>query len=335
MFSATMPTPLSMTEMRTPPARRFDAQRDGLVRAARIVASVLGVAHEVHQDLQHFVLVDGDRRDLAEFALQRHAVAHEGAGIQAQAVLDQVGDRDGLVDAAEPGIALLHRDGVLDVLEIVAQQRELVERGALIVLQRVAERGEVLRNALAALVVRDELTHAGALLEQQRCQARDALGLRLSDALGDEARRYVDAVENVADIVQNVGGDLRHARFARGRHQLLVHPFELQFLTPALRDVLDEGHGAQGLSLRTGEPAGDRQSGARRLRVAGRDDELEVVDGLAAQRARQRPVGPLDRRHAIGEIHIRRQRIGVRRPRLRRDRAAPCNRAPARRDCNE
>ena len=108
---------------RPAPAR---AQGDLLVGSARFVAGVFGVAHEIDQDLQDLVFVDGDRRHLAEFALQRDAVAHEGAGVHAQAILDQLVDSDGFGDAAQLGVALLHGHGLLDVLDIIAQRGEFL-----------------------------------------------------------------------------------------------------------------------------------------------------------------------------------------------------------------
>src|ERR1700733_7886623 len=50
--------------------RRFDAQRDELVGSAGFVARVLGVAHEIDQNLQNLVFVDGDRWHFAEFTAQ-------------------------------------------------------------------------------------------------------------------------------------------------------------------------------------------------------------------------------------------------------------------------
>ena len=143
--------------MRTPAGALSMRSVSSLSRPARLVAGILGVAHEIHENLQHLVLVDRDRRHLAEFALQRDPVAHEGAGVQAQAVLHQLGDGDGFGDAAQLGIALLHRHRVLDVFQIVAQRRELFERHFLVARQLLAERSQVFRYSLAAFVVSDEV----------------------------------------------------------------------------------------------------------------------------------------------------------------------------------
>ena len=120
MFCGGMPIPLSITEIRTPTGDLLDAQDDELVGSARVVAGVLRVAHEIDQDLQHFVLVDIDGRNVGELPSQRHSVTGECTGIQPQAVLDEVDDLDRLGDAAELRVALLHGHRILDVLEIVA-----------------------------------------------------------------------------------------------------------------------------------------------------------------------------------------------------------------------
>src|SRR5258708_4948717 len=207
--------------------RALYAQGQKLVGPARFIAGILGVAHEIHQNLQYLVLIDGDRRHLVEFAAQRHAVAHEGAGVQAQAVLHQIGYRDGLGHAAQLGVALLHRHRVLDVFQVVAQRCELFERHFLIAQQLLAERGHVFRYALAPLVIGEEFAGRRAFFLKQLGEAGYARGFGLLDALGHETGRDVDAVQDIADIVQYVGRDFGHACLARGDHELLVHPFEL------------------------------------------------------------------------------------------------------------
>ena len=64
-------------------------------------------------------------------------------------------------------------------------------------------------------------------------------------ALRDQAGRDVDAVQDVADVVQDVGRDLGHAGFARGGHEFLVHALEFHFLAFALGRVLNHRDGAQ------------------------------------------------------------------------------------------
>src|SRR6266403_586324 len=229
--------------------RAFYAQGEKLVGPARFIARILGVAHEIHQNLQHLVLIDGDRRHLVEFAAQRHAVTYEGAGVQAQAVLHQIGHRDGFGHAAQLGVALLHRHRVLDVFQVVAQRCELFERHFLIAHELFAERGQVLRYALAALVTGEEFADRRAFLLKQRGEAGYPRSFRLLDALGHEAGRDIDAVQDIADIVQHIGRDFGHACLARSDHELLVHPFELfrRFLAGA--DVAQELDRVLGLAV--------------------------------------------------------------------------------------
>src|SRR6202034_1406530 len=52
---------------------------------------------------------------------------------------------------------------------------------------------------------------------------------------------YIYAVEDVADVVENTGGDLRHTGLPRGVLELFVNGFELCFGFFALGDVFDGG----------------------------------------------------------------------------------------------
>src|SRR5579871_158179 len=254
-------------------------QRQQLVLPAGLVAGVLRVAHEVDEDLQHLVLVDGDRCDFGELAAQRHAVARERAGVQAQAVLDEIGDIDRFGDAAELGVALLHRDRLLDVLKVGAQGAQLLQ---------------------CSLLVGDEL---GSLLLQQIRDAAEAVDLRLLDAIREQARGDVDAVQDVADVVQDIRGDFRHAGLARGRHQLLVDALELEVGGLPLSDVLPDRDRAKRLAAGSREAprVGDDRA---RTRMRRGDDELEVADDRARQGLRQRELVAVHRGGAIGEERV-------------------------------
>ena len=195
---------------------------------------------------------------------------------------------------------------------LIAQRREFLDRLMLIRQQLLAKGGKVFRYALAPIIAGHELSDLRTLLEQQSGQARNARRLRLPQALGHETRRDIDAVQDIADVVQHIGGDFGHSRLARGRHQLLVRALELHILSLALRRVLNHRHRAQGLAVRSGQPAGVRGCGARRRRVARRDHEFDVVDGLAAQRPGQWPLLPRHRSEAVRKKQIRLERIRIR-----------------------
>src|SRR5687768_8217744 len=97
------------------------AQRHAFFRALQIAAGLPGVAHEVDEDLQHLVLLHADRRHFLEFADDPPLVLDHVAFIHAQAVLDQIPHVDDFGGARDPGVTLLHRDYLLDVVDVGAQ----------------------------------------------------------------------------------------------------------------------------------------------------------------------------------------------------------------------
>ncbi len=100
------------------------------------------------------------------------------------------------------------------------------------------------------------------MLAQERSDPFQSGALRFPDALGDHARRNVDAVEHVADVVQDVRGDLGHARLPRGDQQLLVHALELLFGQSPLGDVFDHRESTEWLAGVADQALRARQHGA-------------------------------------------------------------------------
>ena len=290
MCSAAMPTPLSMTEMRTP-------------RVERPIRSVISLSGRPDSSHAYLALRTRLTRICSTLCLSTVTGGtcpnsrftctpwrSKAPGIQSQAILDQGGDLDGFRDPAELGVALLHRHGVLDVLQIVAQQRELLQRLSVDPAQLRTEG----RQVFAARAVRADprpkkAGGATSVLRQEFRQARDARCARLPDPLRDQVRRDVDAVEDVADVVQHVGGDLGHAGGARpSTSSLCTRSIHLRrflsvtsWITATAPSICPPAR-----------PAGERStaSSAAGLRC-GADDQLQVADGLAAQRAR-RAAGP-------------------------------------------
>ena len=120
-FSAGTPMPLSMIAIFTlwqlPVTRTVIL----LSRRPRFVARILGVAHEVDEDLQDSVLVGGDHGLCLEVADDLDVVAGERAAMDAQDVFDDVRHGDRLDDARRPAVGLLHGDDLLDVLDVFPQ----------------------------------------------------------------------------------------------------------------------------------------------------------------------------------------------------------------------
>ena len=122
MFCAGIPTPLSMTHMRTPAGagsmRRVMSLSD-LPDSSHAYLALRTRFTRICSTLCLSTVIGGTSLNSRRSV---DAVAYEGAGVQAQAVLHQIDHGDGFGDAAELGIALLHRHGILDVLQVVAQR---------------------------------------------------------------------------------------------------------------------------------------------------------------------------------------------------------------------
>src|ERR1700722_142487 len=84
-----------------------DADDDLLIRAARCIAGVFGIALKIYQDLQDLMLVNRNRGNGLEFTLQCDAMARECAAVHRQAVFHQCRHIDGFADAATLRVGLL------------------------------------------------------------------------------------------------------------------------------------------------------------------------------------------------------------------------------------
>ena len=133
-------------------------------------------------------------------------------------------------------------------------------------------RGELLQidRQVPALGAREEAREIARMLAEERGNPGEPRALRFLDALGDQARRDVDAVEHIADVVQHVGGHFGHARLPRGDQQLLVHVLELLFGEAPLGDVLHHRKRAERLAGGADQALGARQRPCARRRRAAR-----------------------------------------------------------------
>ena len=123
-----MPSPLSFTVTRTHPS---------LVTPIPITSCfwscphcfhrILGVANEVDQNLQDLVFVHNDYRDVSVIANNLNPVPIQRRGIYLQRVFGQARDRDRLDHPGNSGVALLHGDDLLDVVQVLREQIEFLE----------------------------------------------------------------------------------------------------------------------------------------------------------------------------------------------------------------
>ena len=270
-----------------------------------------GVPEQIHQDLEQLVAVEADRGQLAPVPLEDDAVSSMGRAGQANDLVDDVGHRyrfhhadDGL------DLVLLAGHDALDVVDVSLQRGQLIEdRSALIDpgLGQIADVGGELASLFIAgqevrpvpLVSADQTGHPG--------ERRHA---RLLHRFDHNAGGHVDAVEDVANIVEHGGGDLGHAGPAGGIHQLALNVAILIQGLPQLRiglaqsrrtlldpllqrpgEVLELLHEPVGEAQERAEIEVHEQQGGGRGSSRGEGDDLEYATPLRVVEIRER-TGP-------------------------------------------
>ena len=184
------------------------------------------------------------------------------------------------------------------MLDIAAQCCELRDR-------RIALRGHLdcelleIYRQLPPLRPAEESGEVAGVLRQQLGDPGEAVRVRFLDALTDEARRHVHAVEDIADVVQHVGRHFRHAGLARSDQQLPVHALELLLGLPPLGNILHDHDGAERLA---GRPHQTPRAGQYRAHgaIGAHDDVLRVAHLAAGHGARQRTLFAWHRGAAAG-----------------------------------
>ena len=206
-------------------------------------------------------------------------------------------------------VALLHRYDFLDVLDVAAQRRQL-RAGRITFRDEIG--GELLQvhRQVPALRTRQESRQVSRMFAQECSDPCQPGALRFLDALGDDTRRNIDAVEHVADVVQDVRSHLGHARLPGGDQQLLVYALEFRFGEPPLGDVFDHGESTEWLTGVTDQTPRARQHGAA-YAVWPDDDELGVTHLVTEQRSRQRTILARHRCCAIRQIDLGGEGVGV------------------------
>jgi len=172
-------------------------------------------------------------------ALDLDAVLVEARRVELEGVVDQCGKRHGFDHARHAGIRLLHGHDGLDVVDV------LDEREASCIMAPSS------RSRWSARTARKSgrcLPRLSSVMNVPRWSrfwlinwtAREKFGkLRFAEPIGDERGRNIDAVKDVADVVQHSGGDLRHSVAAGSVEQLVVHAGKLSLVVLALGDVDD------------------------------------------------------------------------------------------------
>ncbi len=214
-----------------------EADGKELVRAGRGVAGLFGVAQEVNEDLEDFMFLDKHRGQDLELPNETDVVAVQGIAAHAQAVFNEGGEVQEFRDAGGDGVALLHRDNLLDVVDILPKGSQFENHRFLVGEQVFRKQGEVSGQSLAFGVGSKKRAEFVVVLAQQADDFGQAGSLGLFDAIRHEAGRDIDAVEDIADVMEDVRGHFGHSGAARSLHQLQVQSLHCLFAPFPIGDV--------------------------------------------------------------------------------------------------
>ena len=144
------------------------------------------------------------------FANDLHFMAHQCARVHAQRVLQQIARFHLLGNPADFGVALLHGDDLLDVLNVVPQQIHFLEQGGLFGGQMIGQLPEIARQLPAPGIGADESAQVvGAFLKEGDDFCKVA-GFGFFQAVDDQEGRHVHAVEHIAHVMENARGHFSH-----------------------------------------------------------------------------------------------------------------------------
>ncbi len=217
--------------------RRKDADGQTFVMPFGSAEGVLGVANEVDEDLEDPVLVQRDRWHRSDLGFETNLVTIERGGIDLNGVLDELTNLDRLLNARDLRVALLHGNDLIDVLDVFAELAQLAKEKLIFFLEGAGCGFDIFGNTLAFGVGGEETIELAGVLAEQFGNAGKIGEVALFDAGRDDGARDVDAVERVADIVENVGGDFGHPGETRGLEKTFVCRFEFGFGTLEFRDI--------------------------------------------------------------------------------------------------
>ena len=173
-------------------------------------------------------------------------VATQGPGIHAQRVFDQGADMDRFQQLGGASIGLLGGDDVLDVVDALGQLHQFIGHALLLDGNRVHQLIEVSRQHFALVVVRQEGAQVMGMLVDQLHGLAQPQGLAGPQLTGDQVGGHIHAVEHVADVVQHIRGNFRHAGLAGAVEQLALGVLEFPgaFLDPLFEAFVDSQQGA-------------------------------------------------------------------------------------------
>src|SRR6185369_8292005 len=137
-----------------------------------------------------------------------------GGDVDANGVIDEGGDIYAFKDAGRFGEGLLDGNDLLNVIDVAGEGSDLLDDGGLFLLEDAGDGHEVAGEFAAAFVGGDVLGKIFFMLLDEIDGAGEVLDGGVAEFVREDAGGDVHAVEDVADVVEDAGGDLGHAGMA-------------------------------------------------------------------------------------------------------------------------
>ncbi len=139
---------------------------------------VFGVAQEIHQDLQDLMTIDHDAGDfLVDLLDDSDAMAFERRSVHSHGILHERSRGDGLQDAKDFRVALLHSNDFLDVLDELHHADHFGKQFIPLRDQQSGSFGQVFRNQLALWIIGQEPRQLTVLTLQHGRRPAEVLNL--------------------------------------------------------------------------------------------------------------------------------------------------------------
>jgi hypothetical protein len=222
------PWPSSLTaSVRRSPERSI-AHLDATGLATGFGHGFAGVLEQVDEHLHEAVAVDEHAAELGNRALEHRCDARaEPTRDEAPGELDLRRDLDRFEQLVVARELLLRLHELGDVLDTFLQRARFVPEFFVLLPQGFRDVEQERRDVLALGIGGHEAPEVLTLVAHEFGQLEQLGQARPLQAVRDLPRRHVDAVQHVADVVQDPGGDLAHAGGARGVDELRPRCLEL------------------------------------------------------------------------------------------------------------
>ena len=169
-------------------------------------------------------VISGDLR--LKFPNKLNRMTRQRAGIHQQGVFDQIGYFYSFGHAGKPGVVLLQRHDFFDMVDVFDQQFQLFKHGRLLPGEVFPQLVEKIGQLFALGIARDELAQVRGMFAHQGGDAGDAGHLGILQVIRNHGGGDVDAVDDVANVMEHIAGYVGHARPPRYFEQFPVRFFQ-------------------------------------------------------------------------------------------------------------